>query len=87
MRTTLLILFLLIEMINVSAQTVGLQFGSHLIPEKVLFETQTNLFRPFTFVGISFRTKDISTSITYGFQLKIISISSNVPIWKIKRKK
>lgn len=74
---------------KVCGQTVGLQFGSHLVPEKILVEKPiNNVPRPFMFVGLSYQHNNgVSTSLTYTFQLRIISLSSNVPLWNMNKRR
>ena len=73
---------------NVSAQVVGLQMGSHLIPDKVLFEKPlSNSPRPFMFVGLTYYTTEVTMGISYTFDLRIVTISSQIPLWNLNRKK
>lgn len=70
---------------NVSAQSIGLQFGSHLVNDKLLFkESYNKMPRPFTFVGLNYQTKGVTTYVTYTFDLKIVTIGSSIQIFKFK---
>lgn len=87
MRTFLYLFFMGLSVCSFS-QTIGIQMGTHLIPDKVLFENPlNNTPRPFMFVGLTYYTKEITMGISYTFDLRICTISSQIPLWNINKKK
>jgi hypothetical protein len=72
---------------KVEGQSIGLQFGSTFINDKLLFKESDNNYRPFTFIGLNYQNKEVTTYVTYTFDLKIITIGSSIQLYKIKKNK
>lgn len=62
--------------------------GTMLISDRALFEKPLNdTPRPFMFVGLTYYTKEVTIGLSYTFDLHIITISSQIPLWNINKKK
>lgn len=87
--TIVIILFVTGSVVsNLHSQTIGIQMGTHLIPDKVLFEKPlSNTPRPFMFVGLTYCTKEVTMGLSYTFDLHIWTVSSSLPLWNVNKKK
>lgn len=75
--------------VNLFSQTLNLQFGSHFIPDKVLFDKPlTSSPRPFVYAGLSY-THDtgVNVGVTFTPDLNIISLNTTVPIFAFKKRR
>lgn len=74
---------------NISAQTIGLNMGSQLISDRVIFKDNTlnPMPRPFTYIGLNYQTKGVTMHLNYTFDYKIITIGSSIQLWNINKRK
>ncbi len=80
------LVIVLLSVVSSFGQSIGLQFGSTFVNEKLIFKESDNNYRPFTFVGLNYQNKGITTYVTYTFDLKIITLGSSIQIYKIRSK-
>jgi len=87
MKKLLLLAFISLSVCSY-AQTIGLEMGANLISDRKLFHDNTLNCqpRPFTYVGVNYQIKSITTRLTYTFDLHIITIGSSIQLYNVNRK-
>jgi len=73
---------------DINAQVLGINMGTHLIPEQVLFDNPlSNSPRPFVFVGLSYQTQEVTMGINYTVDLHIVTFTTNIPLLNFNKKR
>lgn len=73
---------------NLHSQTIGLNMGTQLISDRVIFQDKNLncMPRPFTYIGLNYQTKGVTMHLNYTFDYKIITIGSSIQLYNVNRK-